>query len=875
MTRHEDMAAGLALDGATLPALLRQHAAERPQAPAIVVAAGPPVTYAVLAARVDALARALARAGLGREARIGVMVAKSADLAATLVATFANAVAVPLDPRLTTAEFEDLRARSRLDALLTDGSGRLLAGPSAHREDLDVHGLRLQLFLTGAPRGTAEACEARADDLAVILRTSGTTALPKLVALTHRNLVSRARRLQRWLGLTAADRALCFAPLHYAHGLETALLAPLAVGGSLACPPAAEPGGPPGDVLAWLADLEPTYYSAGPTFQRMVLDRAEARGGAPRHRLRLIQSGGAPLAARDHATLSSLFGVPVLDAYGLSETGQLASNAWPAGEHRAGTVGRPVEGQVALRGEDGTILEPLPGARGEIVARGADIVTPGYLDDEGRPRPVLVDGWFPTGDLGAIDDDGFLVLSGRSKDIVNRGGEKIAPAEVDQALLRHPEVVEAAAFAVPHPRLGEDLAAAVVLRPGAEAASLHLRRFLAERLVPFKVPRRIHVVSALPKGATGKVSRAALAQQFMPRSEPAQVRSALELEILALWRRLLGRDDIGPTADFFELGGDSLLAVEMRLALEAQIGREVPESLLFEAATARDLANAIVADDLDPDPQLMPLRREGAKAPLFFLDGDLAGGGYYMRRIAAVLDPERPLWLLRPFEPTKGRIPPIEAMAAHYLSLIRQAGFRPPYLFGGHCNGALIALEAARQAEAAGEAVEQVVLVDPISLNARRPLRALVRALRLVARVRSRQERKRQDRVGGAMARVWGFLNRAPWARQGAPAEDAPGAEGDETQAAFDLRHEQRMGLYLQAMASYLPRPVAASLVCLTAARSWPPLSYAAAPWRRFGGALVTAEIPGGHLSCLTHHAEALGQRIDAALAGRSEALRP
>jgi acyl-CoA synthetase (AMP-forming)/AMP-acid ligase II/thioesterase domain-containing protein len=857
----------------TLPEQVRRHAAERPWAPAIVAPLSPPVSYATLAERCAAMGSLLRLAGIGRDGRIGVMLPGGAPLATALVSTIANAVAVPLDPRLTSAEFADLHSRLRLDALLTDDMTPSPLAPPVRRYVLEEDGGgRLVLFVDGARGGPAEAIEETPDDLALILRTSGTTAQPKLVPLTHRNVVARAERLQRWLALTAGDRALCVAPLYYAHGLETAVFAPLAAGASLACPPPADEGGWAGDILAWLEELEPTYYSAGPTLQRLLLDRVQAQGSRIPHRLRLIQSGGAPLAAHAKAELEASLGVPLLDAYGLSETGQLATNGWAAAARRAGTVGRPDPGTLALRTEDGTLLTGSAfraGVTGEILARGRG-VTPGYLDDSGRPQALLEDGWFRTGDLGVVDEEGFLVIAGRLKDIVNRGGEKIAPAEVDQALLCHPEVSEAAAFAVPHPRLGEDLAAAVVPRAGASVTALELRRYLAERLVPFKVPRRIHLVPQLPLGATGKVTRSALAQQFSAPRRQLKVGSALEAEITALWARMLGREAVDPGADFFELGGDSLLAVEMKLSLERLIGQDLPEGLLFEAGTPRQLAIAVATDVLNADPGLLPLRREGHKQPFFFLDGDLAGGGYYMRRLAALLDPDRPLWLLRPFDVTKGRLPTIEAMASHYLSLLRQAGFRPPYLFGGYCNGGLIALEAARQAEAAGETVSLVIMIDPVSLNARWPLRAVVRVLRLLARLGSTKEQKRQDRLGRAMGRLWVRLERPPWRRRPrgqSRQATAPAARVDEIEKGAARRHEVRLAVYRQAMAKYLPGPVNARLLCVSAAGTGPAGLYAVAPWARFSRSFASTPVPGDHSSCLTEGAETLAERLRAALA--------
>ena len=260
---------------------------------------------------------------------------------------------------------------------------------------------------------------------------------------------------------------------------------PLITGGSLAFP--ASPSSL--DVDEWLGALRPTWYSAGPTLHRYMFDKTKSLPNARSiHGLRFVVSGGAPLTQEVREGLSAALGVPVVEHYGSSEAAQISANLPPPAPNRPGTCGIPGKGTVKIVAENGR--EVSPGEHGEILL-GGPTVTSGYLDAPELNRASFVDGWFRTGDIGSLDSDGFLSLHGRKTEMINRGGEKISPAEIDDALQRHPDVAEAAAFAVPHPRLGEDVAAAVVLREGATATPLELREFLLPSLAQFKIPRRI------------------------------------------------------------------------------------------------------------------------------------------------------------------------------------------------------------------------------------------------------------------------------------------------------------------------------------------------------------------------------------------------
>ena len=440
------------------------------------------------------------------------------ELAVSIVAVACHAAAVPLNPRLTETELDDLFATLRIDAVVV--SDRI---DRPVREIATRHGARL-LEVRYDKFGAVEIADRRAipmsvlvgdetapsgimqpDDPAIILRTSATTGKSKLVPVTHRNLVITADKRKSWFDFTPNDRSLCATPLHYGQALKGVLFTPLLLGGSVAYPDRAVDY----DVLSWLADLEPTWLDASPAFLMNLLERAVAQREAPwRHCLRFIRSGAAPLPLAVRQGLEEVFGVPVLEGYGLSETGTLSVNSIAPENRKPGTVGKPSPHEVAIRGEDGHLLPP--GAAGEIVACGPGVM-PGYLHNEEANRAAFVDGWFLTGDLGSIDTDGYLTYLGRRKEFINRGGEKITLYEVERALLLHPSIQDAAAYSVPHPRLGENVEAAVVLMPGTTTTPQDIKTFLAIHLVAIQdSAARGHNVGTAERSHRKKLARPAI-----------------------------------------------------------------------------------------------------------------------------------------------------------------------------------------------------------------------------------------------------------------------------------------------------------------------------------------------------------------------------
>ena len=693
-----------------------RHVESRPNSLAVVATGFEPLTYRDLRDYVARTAVRLRESGLDRSARVAVALPNGADAALAIVATACAAVAVPIDTQLTAPEIDGRLARLRPRAVIVPGDG-----PSATRDVAMGRGIavieansegpgKLGMNLSAPDVGPAAAAEEPdAAAIAFILQTSGTTAEPKLIPFSHGNMLAAAARVQSWFGLTPADRCLSVSPVCYSHGLKVTVFTPLITGGSVAFPRSPSSL----DVDEWLGALSPTWYSAGPTIHRFMLDKTKPLSNVRSiHSLRFVVSGGAPITREVREGLSVTLGVPVLEHYGSSEAAQISANMPPPGPAKPGTCGIPAKGTVKIVAENGSELPA--GEHGEILL-GGPTVTSGYLDAVELNCAAFVDGWFRTGDTGSLDAEGFLILHGRKTELINRGGEKISPPEIDDALQRHPLVAEAAAFAIPHTGLGEDVAAAVVLKEGATVTALKLREFLLPSLALFKIPRRIVFVDRLPKGATGKVQRQRLMELLETRSEPfVEASDRLHSALLRIWSRLLETSDLSIDDDFFDKGGDSLRATELMLELRQLTGKAIPDTLLFESSTIRALVQRLSEKET---PRQKVAVRVGAASdgatPLLFFHGDWTTGGFYLEHLARKLGPEVSLIAVSPHGIGDEPIPPsIEDMAADRLQAILDAQPKGPYRLAGHCVGGIVALETARLLITLDHKVEAVVMVD-------------------------------------------------------------------------------------------------------------------------------------------------------------------
>jgi acyl-CoA synthetase (AMP-forming)/AMP-acid ligase II len=503
----------------TVSALIATHPDD---APAIGAPDRDWLSYGALRALTAEVRETLHGLGIGRGDRVAIVLPNGPEMATAFFTVAQVATTAPLNPAYREEEYEfyleDLKAKALIVADDYDGP----ALPAAQKFGVAI--LRLS-FDVAAPAGSftlsadkvADSCDAAApaeDDVALILHTSGTTSRPKIVPLLQSNLFASAHNIQQSLALTPDDRCLNVMPLFHIHGLIAAVSASLAAGAQISCAPGF-------NALRFFAQLEairPTWYTAVPTMHQAILARAERNADIiAKADLRFLRSSSASLPAPVMRALVDTFGAPVIEAYGMTEaTHQMCSNPLPPRAQKPGSVGVPAgpEVRIADEAEDRLLGD---GATGEVVISGPN-VTPGY---EGNPKAnessfFMAEGkrWFRTGDQGAFDDEGYLNLTGRLKEIINRGGEKISPLEVDAVMLGHPEIAQVVCFAVPHDKLGEEIAAAVVLTEGSALDERAIRDYTAQHVADFKVPRSVVILDEIPKGATGKIQRIGMAEKL-------------------------------------------------------------------------------------------------------------------------------------------------------------------------------------------------------------------------------------------------------------------------------------------------------------------------------------------------------------------------
>jgi acyl-CoA synthetase (AMP-forming)/AMP-acid ligase II/thioesterase domain-containing protein len=692
---------------------LRRRAAAAPESEVLLAPGRPSVTFAGLTKRIGAVAARLADAGLTRDDIVAVVMPDGPELLSIVFGVSSAAICAPVNPSLRKTEIEcclrDLGAR----ALILDDTLNSPAGEVAGTLGIPVLDAEQALSASG-PASLAEG--GRASDIALLLQTSATTGEPRLVPLTHSNLRAMAANTREILDLTAEDRFLSMMPLFHLTGLLSSLAQCLA-GGSVVSTSGFDSGMFP----TWIEEFHPTWYTAAPALHNAILPLIETRPDVlDRFPLRFVRSMGAPLPRALLADMERTLRVPVLEGYGLTEAGMVTSNAPPPRKRKPGSVGRSAGTEVAILGEAETFL--AAGCEGQIAVRGPGVMH-GYRNNAEADQSAFRGGWLLTGDLGYLDDEGFLFVTGRIKDIINRGGEKVLPQEIEEVLSAHPSVSEAVAFGVAHPTLGEDVAAAVVPIPGASVAEPELRRFAAQRLADFKVPRRIVFLDAISKGPTGKARRSELAGRFQAEASlhanPGETLTAVEKKLQAIWKRILRIEEVGVGDDFFEAGGDSLGSALLMAEIEFEFGVDAAllnGSEFFANPTIKTLADAIAsgmpASNRRTRSALVALQPLGARIPFFCIPG-ADENPYYFRDLALGVGQDQPFYALRDPRPLEQRgVYTLEEHAAAFTAAIRSLQPRGPYALGGHCYGGILAFEAARQLVAAGEAVSLLALFE-------------------------------------------------------------------------------------------------------------------------------------------------------------------
>jgi oxalate---CoA ligase len=505
--------------------LLTRHVQEQPERTAVGTSDGRTlVSYGQLDALVRSAMGQLSELGLSRGATVALISDNCVEFVVGFLAIVSSGARVaPLNPALTSSELGRRLSQLSAQAVLApqhlenklefaDGTARwiMLIESSGGSHKVRITNKDGQSAASGVAGKTSGPIDE--DDVAVVMFTAGTTSAPKLVPLTHRNIVASVQTIASGYDLSPQDATLIVMPLFHGHGLMAGLLATLANGGSAYLP---STGGFSAH-LFWpdVVRLGVTWYTAVPTIHRILVNRAskEYPSSAP-VRLRFIRSCSAPLDEELATAIRATFRAPLISAYGMTEAShQVSSNPLPVhGPGKMSSVGLPTGVEIRIVADDGK--DVATGSVGEIWVRGAT-VTSGYLNNPHANSASFVDGWFRSGDLGSRDDDGYLFVKGRLKEIINRGGEKISPGDIEAALLSNPKVLDAVSFGESDAMYGEAVEAAVILREGMEATEEELRDYCRTKLSAFEVPQRIYIVAEFPRTAKGSTDRRALAQQF-------------------------------------------------------------------------------------------------------------------------------------------------------------------------------------------------------------------------------------------------------------------------------------------------------------------------------------------------------------------------
>lgn len=598
--------------------------AERtPEGAAILAPGRLPLTYAQLRLQIETVKESLNQFGVGRNDRVVVVLDNGPEMAVAFMAISACGTVVPLNPAYRADEFRFYLSRLSAKAIVVK------AGDQTDLRDLaDQLGLIVIELVPdqSAPAGTfalhsvarqaaSQTGFAEAEEIALILHTSGTTSAPKIVPLTQVNICAMAHNNQVGLELSKTDLCLNIMPLFHSTGLVGVVLSSLISGSGVVCPP----GFFAPQFFNWLNEFKPTWFTAVPSMHQAILARARNGSVNPvQTQLRFIRSSSSALSRQLMTELEDVFHAPVIESFGMTECGMIACNPLPPRVRKPRSAGVATTIEIEIQDQGGEVLPH--GEEGEIVVRGACVMS-GYEADEKVNDESFRNGWFRTGDQGFLDADGYLFITGRLKEIINRGGEKIAPLEIDQALLEHPFVEQAVTFPVPNDLLGEEVAAAVVL--SGDVTETELREFVFSQLAPFKVPRQILIVEEIPKGPFGKLQRSRLADllQVQARDQDAAgsarehvpPRTHEEIVLADIWSRILGVQAVGVYDDFFRLGGDSILATQVVSQVRKTMAVDLSPIAMFETPTiaglvrvlhlTRQNASGIAADPIKPLPR--------------------------------------------------------------------------------------------------------------------------------------------------------------------------------------------------------------------------------------------------------------------------------
>lgn len=698
------------------------YASLTPEAPAVLSHHPGQLSYAQLRALVYHAEQWFGENGFGINDRIGTVFTDNFTAAIAFLAVSNSSVCVPLNPDFTQDELDHYLKLINIKALLVqEGEAEKVKRALKGRRVEIIQwafrkGHRLELSLLTKKRFGSKPSYNRGSgvDVALILFTSGTTAQPKVIPRTHRELCAMAQNSVKAYSLTSSDRYFTVRPFHFIASI-LAMLASVSVGGSFVFSDNLETT----KLFTAIQEIKPTWLGFPPViYQAMV---AEING---RHlqdydlsSLRFLHSTGAPLPPQVAQQLEEMFNIPVVNTYGMTETGILACNYRIP--QRDGSVGKIINTEVGIMDEKGKLL--LSCAVGEVVARGLGVIK-NYENNPEANKTAFQGGWFKTGDCGYLDQDGYLYITGRTKELINRGGQKVSPYEIEKIILQHPDISDAVVFPFPHSKFGEEIAVAVVLGNSQGKMSLkNLRSFLMEKIAFFKIPSKLFNVDRIPVGPNGKVQRNKLYQYFkhmerdLPDIEPdfSPAQNQVERELINICRELLEVENIGIRDDFFELGGDSLQVARLYSKIEEIWGCKIHISEFYREATVKNLAEMILDDSIATlnCPFIVPIQKNGSKPPLFCVH-PIRGEALKYWELASSLGDEQPVYGLRFHRKSLDKDLGMEQLAARYIEGMLSVQPKGPYFLAGYSLGGVIAFEIARQLAKSGYDMGMVAMID-------------------------------------------------------------------------------------------------------------------------------------------------------------------
>jgi oxalate---CoA ligase len=710
--------------------VLSRQACQTPLAPAILAPGRRDLTYRALADQVRSAVDALNDFGFGRGDRIAVALPAGPECPVALVSVMSGCVCVPLNPAYSVAEFSSSFSNSRVAALVTRSGDVPNAALAAKQSGVRV--VELEPLSSDEAGRFQLRCDSRspsrhgaypaADDLAAVFGTSGTTSSPKLIPLTQAAVCDRARRARRSVDLSSSDRCLDLIPSFQVAAIGVSILGSMFAGAGCVYRGVTAPA----DFERGLIEVKPTWCALPVPFLEMLLDtppseKRRQSDGARYPGLRAFFTGGAPMSPDTVEAIERKFGVPLQNYYAAAECGGVAVNPLPPGLRKRGSVGLSMGLELAVFDESGQTVQPAQA--GEIAVRGPGVFS-GYENAGVAGDSVFSGDWYRTGDRGYLDSDGYLFLTGRLGNSINRGGEKISPEEIEGVLRRHPAVRDAVAFPIPHEVLGHEVAALIVMREGGantNADTNEVRHYVAQNLAAFKVPRAILVVDRVPRGPAGKMQRNQLASLFAAELASAMQargsvydppRTTVERMLSEIWAGILKIDRIGIRDRFLDLGGNSLLAVNLLTEVERKFGRSIPMAPFWQSPTVENLAALVVGADYKKCSVMLPVHTLGARPPLFcVLPGWFVSE---MELLSRYLGPDQPVYALIP-DPRPGAGQSgltREEIVAECVAAMEGVQDEGPYFVIGRSVGGLVALDIAQRLRSVGKTVALLGLLD-------------------------------------------------------------------------------------------------------------------------------------------------------------------